>query len=571
MKMRIAVVLSALLTLATSGFANQFIRFNHAGFFPTSTKEVIIISDEDVVGKKWTVTKDGDKEVLSGALSQSISGLSEWSPKPYNYKFDISSVKEIGNYKISLDGSVTDSFTISETPYNDLITSSIRWLRVMRSGSNETLDREPAHFGDSACFVYNHKSETPSDPWVEDENGRVADLQGGWYCGTDYSKFTSLIAYTTYYLLKSYNTNPEIFTKVNSKSDLVDVLDEAKFGLAYLMKVMPNDSDFYLQIGGYDNEHGVRLPKNDKMEGKRAVYDKLSTPQMATTVAALALGSSVFAKLGDATNAEAYKKMAIKIYDSYSKNNYPPMWLEKDYDLFKDETVYDNRLVASANLYNLTKDSKYFDDAKKMAQKAKTADWAGWNFMNMEGHSLIGKDYKPSLDYLKGDLNEFKQNSEKTGNIWGMPQEWTFSGVYNSLEIASGALNYYSISNDKKYMPMVQKIIDYSFGLNSWGVAFSANKRVKNSVKNFNTPIYKLQLRYYPEGAVALGPCDAEGHDEESKWILDDVRANYCYPFNTKESRFFDHFDDYMTMDAWISGVADNIYMLTLATKLMAK
>jgi hypothetical protein len=115
---------------------------------------------------------------------------------------------------------------------------------------------------------------------------------------------------------------------------------------------------------------------------------------------------------------------------------------------------------------------------------------------------------------------------------------------------------------------MVLDVLNYSFGINNWGVSFTAVPSIKQSIRRFNLPTYKLQTRLFPEGAVAIGPCDREAHDEESKWILDDVRVNYCYPFNTEAVVFLDHDDDYMTMESRINGAAENIYLMTLANTI---
>jgi endoglucanase len=565
MEMKSVITLAALLLSTTIGSAEQYIRFNWAGYLPSAEKELIIMSDEDVVGASWSISSNGSV-VLEGKVDTSVSTATEWTPKPFNYKVNFSSLSEVGEYEFSLDGrEKKEMISISKRPYDDVIFSNLRWLRVLRNGTDDALDRKPAHFGDSACFVYHHPSETASDPWVEDEGGKTADLQGGWYSGPNYSKFTSSIAYTAYYLLKAYEVNPNMFKKEYSKTDLVDILDEAKYGLSYLLKVMPNDDEFYLQIGGFDGENGVRLPSRDKKEGKRIVYSKFSHPQMAFTAAALAAGSAVFEKIGKSEDAKVYKAMAEKIYAKIESEVFAPIWLEKSYELFKDDSRYDNLQIVASEMYNLTGDEKYNDQAKKYSQKTKEAWWAGWNMQNMMAHSLIAKDYKPSLDFLTNDLDNFYETNQKSSNIWGMPMEWGFSGFYASLEIGAAAINYSNITGESKYDGMVQDIIDYSFGKNNWGVTFSATPRLKNSVTNFNLPIYKLQKHLFPEGAIALGAADAEGHDGEAKWILDDVRANYCYPFNTKEGKFFDHEDDYMTMDAWIFGAADNIYLLTLA------
>ncbi len=573
--MRVRTLLASMAFVAVASAplaAEQLVRVNEAGYFPNARKNLVILSDADLAGNNWDIIDISGASVLSGKVSSAKTGISDFSPKPFNYRVDFSSLSKEGEFLFRV-GELEKKIRVDVNPYGDIITSSIRWLRSQRSGTNKTIDRVPAHFGDSSCAVFRKKDANSNswENWVEDAEGEILDLQGGWYAGGNYAKFTSATAYTTYYLLRAYETNPAIFEKVNSTSAMVDVLDEAAFGLSYLMKVMPNDNDFIIQVGGFDSENGVRLPNEDAFEGKRECFSAFSHPQMGFTVAALALGAKVFEKEGRTAEAAEYKAMAEKIFTKAMSANYSPVWIEKDYEQFKDDSRYDNLLIGAMELFNLTNNPKYKEKAKEFSNKAKAAYWAGWNMQNMMAHSLIAKDYSTSMNFFKDDLNNFAGTARNPKNIWGFPMEPAFTSLYLGLGIGIGSARYYEVTGDNKYSDVIMNVLDYGFGVNNWGVSFTASPKLKNSVKNFNMAIYKLQTHLFPEGAVALGPCDKGGHDAESKWILDDVRVNYCYPHNTEKIVFLDHEDDYMTMDSWIFGAADNIYFLALASTIYGK
>ena len=566
MKMQVVIqlIIATLLIGVTQGAV--YVRYNAAGYFPTEEKRFVVMSDEDMNGKAWTL-KDGSATVAEGTFGQKKVGKGYYSPFAYNYSALFSSVNTEGTYSLEVEGADPVTIKISKSPYNSLIQSTLRWLRVQRSGSEETLDHKVSHLGDSATFLY-HRGSTNKE-WIEDKDGRVVDLQGGWYADGSYSKFTSAIAYTTYYLLQSYEANPALFVKKYSQSNLIDVLDEAKFGLSYLLKVMPDDTTFILQVGGFDSDFGTRLPENDQQEGKRPSYAALSQPQMATTAAALALGAKVFQNI-DADAADRYKAEALKIYAAAQKNH-PIAWLERDYALFQDSSKYDNLLLAAATLYELTGDEQYKKDASTYSLKAKNAYWASWATQNMMAQSLIAQENPKAKRYLEEDLNMFNAEHNKKANLWKMPVEWGFSALYTSNIAGAAAARYGILFQSDRYKSLLLDVLNFGFGINNWGVSFTGSKELPNAVKNFNMAIYKLQTRLYAEGAIVIGPSDTPTHDAESKWILDDIRVNYCYPFNTPSSRYLDHADDYMTNDAWIYGAADNLYLLTLATTLLSK
>jgi hypothetical protein len=548
--------------------AQIFVRSNLAGYYPNAEKRIVVMSSSDISAKPWKITDENGTVADEGKIGKSIAGKGDHSPLAFNYEVFFSKISKEGKYRFNIDG-VEESYQIAVTknPYSEAISSSLRWLRTQRSGTKDVLDRQPAHFGDSTAFVYYREGKEKDSEWSEDENGKTFDLMGGWYAGGDFTKMTSLIAYTSYCLIKAYNIAPESFSKKYSKSSLVDILDEAKFGLDYLLKVMPNDNDFIVNVGGYDSENGVRLPHEDIMEGKRTAYSILSSSDMGLAAAALAAGSAAFKSI-DAAFAEKCKSQSIKIYNKIISEKLVPEWLEKDYPLHPDESDKDNLLLASAELYNLTGDADYLSKSKAYSDKLEAAGWAGWEVLNMPAQALIADKHNNAKKLFKEDLDDFLNNQNEQGNVWKLPLEYTVNGLYNCFVIGISAGLYEKAFGGNTYDGLVLDVLNYDFGLNNWGVSFTAVPSIKQSVKRFNLPVYKLQTRLFPEGAVSIGPCDREAHDEESKWILDDIRVNYCYPFNTKAVVFLDHYDDYMTMEARINGAAENIYLMTLANTI---
>jgi hypothetical protein len=286
---------------------------------------------------------------------------------------------------------------------------------------------------------------------------------------------------------------------------------------------------------------------------------------MGLTAAALAAGAETF-KTIDAASAEKYKAQAIKVYEKAISQNFKPEWLEKGWGLYPDDSDQDNLLIAAAQLHKLTGDAKYLDKAKSIGDNLKAAYWAGWETQNMIAQLLVADQSPKAKAALLDDLNGFAGNG-KGNTLWHLPLEYTTNGLYNCFIIGISAGLYSNQFNDRTYANMVEDVLNYNYGLNNWGVSFTAVPDIK-SVRRFQSPIYKLQTKLFPEGATAIGPCDRESHDGESKWILDDIRVNYAYPFNTPAVVFLDHDDDYMTMEARISAAAEIVYLMTLSNTI---
>lgn len=553
-------------------WAERYIRFNQAGYFPSQPKRFIIMSNDDCKGTTWELKNSSGSVVASGTLEESAVGKGDYTPFKYNHVITITNKTPEGSYILSV-GEDSEKITVSKAPYKDIITSNLRFIRVHRSGSNDVVDRKPAHFGDSSCYVYRKKSPTDNVNWVEDKNGKKIDVNGGWYEGNHYIKISLNQAYTTYLLLRAYDANPSLFEKKHSKTKYVDILDEARWGLEYLVKISKDPKEFIIQNGGFaDAERGTLLPGEDDRDGKRFAYSAFSAPQMGNTIAALALGAQIFKKVGDTKRAGIYRKLAINLYSkAISKGVKENAWVQKGYDMSKDDTKFDNLLLASVELYHLTKQGKYLNLAKKYANKAKSKYWVSYADLNMHAHARGLPKVTPSKNFLVQDLDNFHKYSKQSANIWGFPMEFTSNQIYYNMAIASISAQYKQQTKKTTYDAMALNSLDYVFGLNSWGKSFVASERLKNPIRYVNSQIYVLQSRLYPEGAVVPGPSDTETHERESVWSYFDPRMHPDYKFNTKAVKYFDHSDDYVATGAVIWGVAEAVLFQSIMSKVYGK
>jgi hypothetical protein len=112
---------------------------------------------------------------------------------------------------------------------------------------------------------------------------------------------------------------------------------------------------------------------------------------------------------------------------------------------------------------------------------------------------------------------------------------------------------------------MAQHVADYLFGSNNWGLCFVMLKNVDQSVRRCYSQIYRLQTRLFPEGAVVSGPVDAKTQKEDA-WCCFDVTGEPTNAFNTDKVNFFDNSDSEACMVATLIGVADAVYLLTVAS-----
>ncbi|MDR2580644.1 MAG: ABC transporter substrate-binding protein [Fibromonadaceae bacterium] len=535
--------------------AGVWVRVNQAGYVPERAKTAVVLSNTDIAGESWSL-KNGGTEVLSGQLAAGKPGDDFYVAQAYTYTIDFSSLKEIGIYALELAGAQTQQVLIREDPYSLFATQALMHLRAMRSGGQARL-RKPSHLGDSAAIVHIVKGDWEQGAWEEAAPRRTVDMQGGHYDAGDYIKFTLNEAYLAWHLLTAYQENPSLFVKVQSYSDLPDILDEAKYSLDYLLKTFPDENTFVIQVGdGNDHKQGWRMPNMDALEGKRPALCALSRVHMGSTAAALALGAQVFKTL-DANAAALYEEKAKAIYARARQSDTQRSAFERDQtnDFYFDQTDTDNMALAAAELYHLTQEQSYLEHYAPPA--GYEVSWGSWNaFAN---HRLAQSGDEAAMARLLTEIGRYERD-----NVWNLPGEYIWGSLHRWIGAANAHLRARRLQGTEELTAPFLGVLDYAFGRNNWGIAMIASADLPYSIRNIYNGIYRL-TEAFPVGALSEGPGDRKTHNEMSQYFT--VPANSPFEeFNTSAGVFYDNANDFMIQESTIGGQGDFILMLALAS-----
>lgn len=556
-----------------------FTRYNQAGYESCRPfKRVIVMSNTSIAGRAWDIKNSGGTTVLSGTLGTSLTtAQNDWTSKPYNYAVDFSSLSTPGNYTFVISGATTVTLKINDNPYEFFLDRAIRYFKVHRSGTSDCLDHNISHTGDASCDVY-HRTGTNNDAanW---SHAAVADIdmQGGWYDAGDYLKFTETIAYSCYNLLRAYEINPSIFQKKNySTTSYVDIVDEAHFGLEYLMKTMPagRTNEFVIQVGNADDHNeGDRLPENDALNGNRPCYSALSRTQMGLTVAALALGASTFNALGNTTDGTRYQNQAILIFTRAEAAFVANAWWESGWEVFyADVTHNENMALAAYELWKLTGTASYLTKAINYANTQGPGGWASWGDTELFNNWRLYSQNATCAANMRADLTTFRNNSTRAGNVWRLPHEFTWGSLYSEIEVANGAALYNLQNNpaDNQYNNMYWDVMDYTFGQNNWGMAMICEPaaNLPFAITTSYAQYYKLQPAKWPIGEIVQGPCDKGTHDGLGFGYPASWEDQFNPTANATAGVFMHRNTDYATIETAIDGVSDAILMFALAQKM---
>lgn len=544
-------------------------RYNQLGYTPKREKQIMVQSDKDLKKIKWRIKNAKGETVLKGKFKQKLSSKNEFMPKEFNYEINFTELEELGTYTVFVKEEESFDIHIKHQPYNVLIDDILHYLRSQRSGSKYAYDHPASHLGDSACLIMTRVGEDNKN-WKKDPNHPKMDLVGGWYNAGDYIKSSATIAYTTYMLLRAYEHNPNVFHHKNSLTKWDDLLDEAKYGLDYLLKTLPDSTNFVIQVGGaIDHMMGFRLHQNDSLDGHRHAYVGLAPNQMAYATAALALGSKIFNELHEENLAQMYQDKALEYYKIAADEKLNPTWVQEGWEAFYvDEEKEDNLTLAAIELYELTHDKKYLEDVNTHAHKAKTANgWASWNNAHLLANFRSYPYNKSLLQYIQADLDSFQNIANQKENLWGMPHQYHWGTLYSFFEVANASLLYKNQLEDTKYEKMSLDVLDFTLGKNNWGLSMILSNNLPNSIKHVFAQTYMLQPDLYPMGAVCQGPGDRKTHERVKQYYKSHEDQPF-EEFNTSEHVFFDGKHNFQCMEPTITGLGDAILFLTLISTM---
>ena len=251
--------------------------------------------------------------------------------------FDFTAVTEPGKYYIlDVQRNVRSfSFTIADDVYNDVLKHAVRMFYYQRSGFAKEQPYAEAGWTDTASHLQDKNSRLYSQP---NNVALERDLSGGWYDAGDYNKYTVWAADYIESLLTIYRERPEVFGDnyniPESGNGVPDILDEAKWGMDFLLKMQNDNSVNYSSLGipsyptditnfdgsmlsvvGY-GAAGAAPPSNDNLPSR---YGPPNTIATISAAKAFALGAIVFDEFDKQYSAQL-KTAAIKAYDWAAAN-----------------------------------------------------------------------------------------------------------------------------------------------------------------------------------------------------------------------------------------------------------
>ena len=259
-----------------------------ASLTPAARYHVIDVASGDAV---MTLTPTAWRD---GAVDEA-SGDAVWH-------LNFSSLDRPGRYRIEdAEGElVSPAFGIGEDVYAPVLKAALKTFFYQRAGQAKAPPHADPRWADEASHMGPGQDREARRWDAPDDAGTARDLSGGWYDAGDYNKYTSWTADYVIALVTTWMENPGAFDDAlgipESGNDVPDILDEARWGLDWLIR-MQNEDGGVLSILDVDEAS----PPSAATGPSR--YGPASTSATLTTAGAFALASEAFGAVGEADYA----------------------------------------------------------------------------------------------------------------------------------------------------------------------------------------------------------------------------------------------------------------------------
>jgi peptidoglycan/xylan/chitin deacetylase (PgdA/CDA1 family) len=485
-------LLTLLLAFPSADFGQSWIRVNQLGYLPRSTKVAV-----------FATKKSGDtpssfelRDALTGETVrrfENVRPCGAYGPFVATLRMDFSGFRDEGAYYLQTGNVVSPAFRIAMDVYDGTADFLLSYMRQQRSGFNPFL-KDSCHARDG--YIIYH-------PTLDSTHINVA---GGWHDASDYLQYVTTSANAVAQMLFAYEQHPGSFGDrfradgLPGANGIPDILDEARWGLEWLLKMNPAPGMMFNQIADDRDHRGFRIPTLDTVDygrgRERPVYYCTGLPQgvfqyknqttgIASTAgkfaSAFAMASRVFRDI-DPAFASSVGSRALAAYQF--GREHPGVCqtapCRAPY-FYEEENWVDDMELAATQVAMLHPDSGFMQAGITYGREEKVTPWMGadtahhyqwYPFVNL-GHYFLAKGKwagsQEFLEYMRDGLERVFDKGRRNAFFFGVPFIWCSNNLVSGL--LTQARLYRILSGDHRYDEMEASLRDWLFGCNPWGTS----------------------------------------------------------------------------------------------------
>jgi hypothetical protein len=603
-----AFVLSIVYAFKSSREPSQsWIRINQIGYLPGSKKAGVWCSKEAITISNWQLIDAQTKKIATSGKAGKAFGA--YGPFVQSYRLDFSHFTKPGKYYLQAGGVKSPVFEIGNNVYKGSADFALRYMRQQRCGFNPYL-KDSCH-NRGAYSLYGAKAGIADSSYV--------NIWGGWHDASDYLQYSTTSANAAYNLLLAYRDFPQVFSDEHAanglpgKNNLPDIVDEAQWGIDWLMKMNPSANVMYNQVADDRDHINMRMPALDSQYGRRyqrPVYFVSGEPQqrgkfMNTTTGTSSIAAKfagVYALAHELKIGKDDKIFYGKTMDALSYANkklgYSQTASVKSPYIYAEENWVDDMELAYVSAHQMLRQTDttaangwYLGMSMSYAQKEHFTPWLRsdtanhyqwYPFVNAGHYELLRQlkkakafpqrstGFKPAFvdafstyydtvkNYYRHGIERVWQRASSNAFYRGVPFIWCSNNL--TVAFAQQCFWYRTQTGDDRFADLEQANIDWLFGCNPWGTSMVYGLPAWGDTPGDPHSAFTHIKKYPIDGGLVDGP--VYGNIFKNLIGIKLNEADEYAAFQSDLAVYHDDYGDYSTNEPTMDGTASLIYLL---------
>jgi len=498
------------------GQISPFIHIDQFGYHSNSSK-VAVLSDPQVgfnasdyynPGSSLEV-RDFQSDVVVFSASPQIwdNGNTHAQSGDQGWWFDFSSVTSDGTYYIldPSNGEKSAPFNINTNPYQDMVKAVFKTFYYNRCNATKESPYALPGWQDGMNFTNAGQDANCRFAYNQGNASLEKDLTGGWFDAGDYNKYVTFAHSAVHQLMYAYEDNPSLFDDdwniPESGNGMSDLLDEVKWELDWLLKMVNSDGSVINKMGSVNFNENAEAPPSINTDSRFYGYTCTSSSIAASSM--LAHASQVFsAQSGMASFASTLENKAIDCW-----NYFIPFYNANNLEIDCDDNLInagdadwnamhqlEAALIAATYLFTITGDmgySNFVRDNYHLTEPITTGYWSPYkielcealliyaNLPGADGNTASDIKSKAAIPVIQNVVNEYTFTNLDLYRAFA--NDPTYHWGSNLIKASHGTMalimNKYNIAPSQQVGLSIraEEMLHYFHGVNPLGLVYLSN------------------------------------------------------------------------------------------------
>ncbi|MCF6279989.1 MAG: glycoside hydrolase family 9 protein [Flavobacteriaceae bacterium] len=506
------------------GQTSDFIHIDQFGYKTNHSKVAVISNPQTGFNAGQSFTPSNTLEVRNTSTNAVVfsgnptvwnSGTTHTQSGDKGWWFDFSNLTQNGDFYIydATNNETSAIFTINDNVYNDLLITAGKVFYYNRCGIAKITPYALNGYTDAISFSQDAQARDIHQP---DNTSTTKDMTGGWFDAGDYNKYVTFAETPIHNLLWAYSENPTIFGDnwniPESGNNIPDIIDEIKWELDWLLKMINSDGSVHIKIGARNYNENNSSPPSINTDIR--YYEQTCTSSAIAATSMLAHAAKVFSQFSSLNSytlllqnkaIQTWASVLPSLESNTLQENCDDQLVvagDADVNATKQKQM---AITAAIYLFDLTNDNQYQQyliDYINDSDVINNGNWSNYNLTHIDALLHYTTLSNANTGLKNTIVNSANINATNNYNDYfefndldlyrAYVNDWVYHWGSNIQKSNFGILNFildkYQINTSASATQLVRakEHLHYFHGVNPLGLVYLSNMNALGAEKSAN-------------------------------------------------------------------------------------